>query len=173
MIIGLIPIVPTCPFRAFNPLLEADELDRDEVDPDDDGEREESLDESEDGLQPGTDEPERAGDRTGEHHPAQRQQEALGAVPCGVVAWPAAARRRGSARTDAIRSGPPRANTLKALTTFSAAMTGCPAVGRKAHRVSRREAPVGDPPVQPRRCRRLARPWSRARHRGPGRERRR
>src|ERR1700690_4192278 len=67
-------------------LLDADELDRDEVDPGDDGEREESLDESEDGLQSRTDESQRTGDRTSEHHPAQRRQEALGAVEYGVVA---------------------------------------------------------------------------------------
>jgi hypothetical protein len=49
------PIVLTFLFRALNPLLVADELDRDDVDSDDDGEREESLDESGDGLQPRTD----------------------------------------------------------------------------------------------------------------------
>jgi hypothetical protein len=54
MIDALMPIVLTFLFRALNPLLVADELDRDDVDSDDDGEREESLDESEDGLQPRT-----------------------------------------------------------------------------------------------------------------------
>jgi hypothetical protein len=55
MIDALMPIVLTFLFRALNPLLVADELDRDDVDSDDDGEREESLDESGDGLQPRTD----------------------------------------------------------------------------------------------------------------------
>ena len=50
--------------------LETEELDRHDVDPNDNGDSEGSLDDPEDGLQSRADQPQRTSEYTSEHHPA-------------------------------------------------------------------------------------------------------